>query len=154
MSGPQNNRFLTDEFPKAVAFYDNGAVRSKWQFRVLSIYLIAVSAVLTVLVAVFKEEGWWHWIPVVLSASMGVATGLLSHLKCQENWLSYRATWDALERERRLFEAGAGEYEDVAGKDSLFVERVEAIRTREGLNFYSRHAKGEEEAKKPDAAQQ
>lgn len=149
MPEPAIKKFLDEEYPKAVEFYDKRASRAKLWFRVLSIYLFVVSAVLTVLVAIFKEEGWWHWIPVGLSASMGIVAALLSHLKCQENWLSYRGSWDAITRERRLYDAGAGEYKGVADRDTLFVERVEAIRTREGADFYSRHAKGEEQAKKP-----
>jgi hypothetical protein len=149
MAEPVTNKFLTEEYPKAVAFYDSGAVKAKRWFRTLSVYLIVVSAALTVLIAMSDTDDPYRWVRAGLSASIGVVTALLSHLKCHENWLSYRASWDALERERRLYEAGAGEYKDIAVKDTLFVERVEAVRTREGADFYSRHTKGEEQARKP-----
>ena len=54
-----------------------------------------------------------------------------------------------MERERRFYETGTGEYRPAADKGALFVERVEAILSREGADFYARHAKGEEQAKKP-----
>jgi len=149
MVEPANNKFLEVEYPKAVAFYDEGAVKSKKWFRGLSVYLIVVSAVLTLLIAMSNTDDPYRWVRAVLSASIGVVTALVSHLKCHENWLSYRASWDALERERRLYEAGAGEYKGVEDKDTMFVERVEAVRTREGADFYSRHTKGEEQARKP-----
>ncbi len=153
MPEPAIKKFLDEEYPKAVAFYDRGAVKAKRWFRGLSIYLILISAVLTLWIALGTAEDSCRWLRAAISASIGVATALLSHLKCQENWLSYRASWDAIERERRLYDAGAGEYKGVADKDTLFVERVEAIRTREGADFYSRHAKGEEQAKKPTTAE-
>lgn len=62
--------------------------------------------------------------------------------------LSYRGSWDALERERRFYETGAGPYKLTADKGVLFVERVEAIKTREGADFFARHAKGEDQAQK------
>ena len=70
---------------------------------------------------------------------------MLAHLKCHENWLSYRASWDALERERRLFETGSGPYCSLPDKASLFVERVEAVLTMEGTNFFARHASNEKQ---------
>lgn len=152
MADPVNNKFLRDEFPKAVSFYDKGAVKSKRWYRSLSIYLILASAALTLWIALATPDDPIRWIRATLAASIGIATALLSHLKCHENWLSYRASWDALERERRLYEAGAGEYKGAADRDTLFVERVEAVRTREGADFYSRHTKGEEQARKPPEA--
>jgi hypothetical protein len=142
-------KYLADEYPKAVKFYDDRATSSKRCYRFLSVYLIVVSAGLTVFVAFAPKEVGWRIASSVLSASIVVATGLLAHFKCHENWLSYRGSWDALERERRTHEAGVGEYKSAPDKNALFVERVEAILAREGADFYARHAKGEEQAKTP-----
>ena len=68
---------------------------------------------------------------------------MLAHLKSHENWLCYRASWDALERERRLFETASDPYHSVPNKAALFVERVEVVLTKEGADFFARHASGE-----------
>jgi len=143
-------KYLDGDYAKAIKFYDDRANTSKFWYRSLSIYLIVVSAGLTPLVAVAPDGLVWRIISAVLSATIVVAAGLLAHLKCHENWLSYRGSWDALARERRFYETGIGEYGSSEDKGALFVERVESILSREGADFYSRHAKGEEQAKKPE----
>ena len=136
-------KYLAEDYAKASKFYDNRARSSKRVYRTFSIYLIVASAVLTLLVALAPDPEYWRITAATLSATLAVATGILAHLKSHENWLSYRASWDALERERRLFETGSGPYRSVPDKASLFVERVEAILTKEGTNFFARHTSGE-----------
>lgn len=149
-------RYLAQDYAKACKFYDDRACASKWAYRVFSIYLILASAVLTPLVAFAPDQLCWRITAASLSATIVVATGLLAHLKCQENWLSYRSSWDALERERRLFETGVGPYESCSDKGSLFVERVEAVLAKEGADFFARHARSEKQdgnRNKPDPPQ-
>jgi hypothetical protein len=134
------DNFLAEDFAKALKFYDDRAKSSKRYYRILSIYLIVVSSLLTLLVAFSQNDLYCRIISAALSATIAIATGLLAHLKCQENWLSYRKSWDALERERRFYETGTSVYYDAEDKDILFVERVEAILSQEGTEFYARHA--------------
>lgn len=144
-------KYLETDYAKAATFYDARAATAKRWYRALSVYLITVSAGLSPLIAFAPQEKVWRIVEGVLSATIVVATSLLSHLKCQENWLSYRGSWDALERERRLFEAGAGAYTSVADKGALFVEHVEAVLAKQATDFYARQAKSDEQAKKIDA---
>jgi hypothetical protein len=142
-------QYIAADYGKAVKFYDERASSAKRWYRSLSIYLIVVSAVLTPLIAFAPTGLCWRIISAALSATIVIAAGLLAQLKCHENWLSYRGSWDALERERRFYETGTGDYKSATDKGALFVERVEAILAREGADFYARHAKGEDQAKKP-----
>ena len=133
-------KYLADDYAKALKFYDDRARSSKTAYRAFSIYLIVASALLTVLVALAPDQECWRIITPALSATLVIATGMLAHLKSHENWLSYRASWDALERERRLFETASGPYRSVPDKAALFVERVEAVLAKEGADFFARHA--------------
>ena len=103
-------RYLTIEYAKAVRFYDTRAASSKLWYRGLSIYLISAAAILTPVVTLAPNSFCWRLLAAVLSTSIIVVTGLLAHLKSHENWLSYRASWDALERERRHYETRTGNY--------------------------------------------
>jgi len=138
-------KYLAEDYAKACKFYDDRARTSKLAYRALSIYLIVASAVLTPIVAFAPAQECWRITAAVLATTLVVATGLLAHLKSHENWLSYRASWDALERERRFFETGTGPYGSVPDKSSLFVERVETVLTKEGADFYARHASAEKQ---------
>jgi hypothetical protein len=136
--------YLSSDFAKAVKFYDDRSKSSKRWYRFLSIYVIVVAAGLTALVSFAPSDQPWRILSAAVSATIVIATGLLSHFKCHENWLSYRNSWDALQRERRFYETSAGEYKKAGDKETLFVERIEAILARESAEFYSRHAKGDE----------
>ena len=136
-------KYLAEDYAKASKFYDDRARWYKRLYRTFSIYLIVASAVLTPLVALAPDQECWRVMAAALSATLVIATGMLAHLKSHENWLSYRASWDALERERRLFETGSGPYRSFPDKAALFVERVEAVLTREGADFFARHASDE-----------
>ena len=142
-------KYLAEDYAKASKFYDDRALFSKRVYRALSIYLVVASAVLTPLVALAPDQVWWRITTAALSATLVIATGILAHLKSHENWLSYRASWDALERERRFFETGSGPYLSLPDKSSLFVERVEAILTKEGTDFFARHASAEKRDANP-----
>ena len=143
-------KYLADDYAKAACFYDERAAQSKRWYRGLSTYLIVIAALLTPLVAFAPDHVGWRIISAVLSATIVISTGLLAHLKCHENWLSYRSSWDALERERRSFETKTGSYGSVADTGALFVERVEAVLAGEGTDFYTRHAKTEEQTRATD----
>ena len=144
-------RYLAEDYAKALKFYDDRARSSKTVYRAFSIYLIVASAVLTPLVALAPDQDCWRIITAALSATLVIATGMLAHLKSHENWLSYRASWDALERERRLFETASGPYRSVPDKAALFVERVEVVLTKEGADFFARHASIEQTDANPGA---
>jgi hypothetical protein len=137
-------KYLKNEYPAAAKFYDDRAVGAKRWYRFLSIYLITMSAALTVVTGLsFAGEFWKVAVPIA-SATIGIAAALLAHFKFHENWLSYRATWDALERERRYFEAGTEKYYGQSNPGDIFVSQVEAIRAQEADDFYARHRKTDE----------
>ena len=133
--------FLAEDYQKAIKFYDDRSCSSKKEFRALSIYIICASAILTPLVALIPDTLTWKIIASFLSATLVVATGLLAHFKSQENWISYRSAWDALEREKRFFVTETGPYKNEDDKASKFIERIEEIRAGEGLGYFNRHAK-------------
>lgn len=140
-------KYMAEDFAQALKFYDDRACSSKLCHRRLSVYLIVVAAILTPVVAFAPDNIYWRVFSAALSTSIVVSTALTSHLKCHENWLSYRGAWDAMQRERRLFETGVGAYEAAPNKNALFVARVETILASEGGDFYARHAKDEQQTK-------
>jgi hypothetical protein len=141
------NKYLNTDFAKAIMFYDDRAKSAKRIYSCLSIYVITVSALLTPLVAFAPSDSSWRIFITLFSATIVIAAGLLSHLKSHENWLSYRASWDLLQRERRLYETHSGRYDLSSDPDKLFVEQVESILAKEGADFYSRYAKTDEKTK-------
>ena len=55
----------------------------------------------------------------------------LETFKLQENWINYRTICETLRKEIHYYNAGIGEYEHTDNKKKMFVQRVEAIISRE-----------------------
>lgn len=136
--------YLTTDYTRAVKFYDERANSSKLWYRIYSIYVFSASATLTPLIAFAPHDDQKYKIfTSILSTTVVLATSLLAYLKSHENWLSYRSSWDALQRERRLYETGAGAYKSLSDRDTFFVEQIESILAKENAEFYARHTKTE-----------
>lgn len=131
--------YIDRRFADALYFYDARAISNKRWYRWLSTYIIVVSAGLSPLVAFAPAEPRWRALAASLSASIVAATAVLGHFKFHENWLSFRASWDALQREREYYRASSGGYRWAQDRNALFVERVEAILARESSDFFARH---------------
>ena len=141
MSDDLVRSYLAGDYAEAVRFYDARARSAKLGYRICSVYVIVASTAVTLGAAFAPDKLGLRILCAVLSGMVAVASGLLAHFKWHEDWLSYRGTWDALERERRLYETGTGHYAATDDKGRQFIERVEALRSGEGGDFYARHAK-------------
>jgi hypothetical protein len=131
--------YLNTKYKKLIGFYDRRSIWNKRGYRICSVFVIVVSGLLAPLIgtgSLSKHE----MVGALISASIVVVSAILAHFQFNENWLSYRATWDALEREPHLRIAGIGEYEGAMDRNSVFVNRVEAIAAREGSEWLGRHS--------------
>lgn len=138
------SKYLDGRFAEALTFYDQRSSLYKRWYRRLSVYVLFTSAALTAFVALAPPGICWRIASTLLSASIVVATGLLAHYKCHENWLSYRASWDALKREREFYKARVRDYASAQDPNTHFVECVETILSKEATDFYGRHLKSDD----------
>jgi hypothetical protein len=146
MSDEDFDKYFNGRFAEAVSFYDKRAKQNKWGYRLCSLYVILVSATLAGLGGV--DTGITRLLIVVLAPTVTIVTGALALFQLQENWLSYRSTWDALKREPSLRMAGVGEYDGAADRNGLFVQRVEGLIAGEGVNWLARQARKEDSAQR------
>lgn len=78
-------------------------------------------------------------VPAVISAVVVVLEGVQQLFQWQANWLRYRATAEALVRERALYRASAGPYRNGLGEE-LLAERVEDLLLRENREWVETHS--------------
>jgi len=67
----------------------------------------------------------------VTSVIVAILASTLKTFNYQEHWMNYRTTCETLKKEYHFFEANVGDYADTNDKQALFVERVEALISRE-----------------------
>lgn len=75
-----------------------------------------------------------------LAALIVVSSSVAKLLKYQENWLSFRAIAEALEREKELYEHEVGDYAVAQNpREKLLVERIENMLASTTSQFLSAH---------------
>jgi hypothetical protein len=131
------DKYVSGRFAQMLKFYDDRSAANKAGYRALSVFTIVASAGLVPLLAFAPPT--YRLFETLVSSSLVMATALLGHFKFHENWLSFRASWDAMRREEQYHHACIHDYKSHPDPNALFVERVEAIMAREGAEFFMRH---------------
>ncbi len=145
MNDQEFGEYRDGRYAQAVGFYDRRARQNKFWYALLSTYVVVASASVSVLTQV--DGGGLKTAVTVLATSVTIGAAVLGLFQFQQNWLSYRATWDALQREPHLRTAGLGEYSDATDRNALFVERVEGLLARESAEWLARHSHRKDEGK-------
>lgn len=120
-------RYWKERYEDQLAWYGKKSARNKAAYLGLRGTILAtVAAVPVTLIADAPRL-----VPTVLSAVVMLLEGLLSLLRCHENWISYRSNAEMLKKEGNLYRARIGEYGQSADPQGLFVARIEALVSRE-----------------------
>lgn len=81
----------------------------------------------------------------LIGVAVAALANLITLLKFQENWISYRSISESLRYEQYLYLTQAGPYKDSSAL-ALFAERVEGILSRENSQWIVTTSKKEEES--------
>lgn len=127
--------YLKDRYYPQIDWYDHKSVRNQKIYKVLQWGLIILAAVTPVLVV--SGGNWERWSAVVISSLVAIGTASLKTFKYQENWINYRTTCETLRKEIHYFKARVDEYRNCEDPMALFVERVEALISRENTLWIS-----------------
>ena len=96
---------------------------------------IVMAAAIPASAALVPDEKLIKYISAALGALIGIIEGVLQLGHYHENWVSYRATREALKREDLLFQGNAGPYATSEGPERLFIERSDVIMSGESANW-------------------
>ena len=131
--------YLKDRYEDQIGWYDGKAAWNKRMYKRFQWIVIVLSAVTPVLIAMGLEET--RWPAVAISAMVAILTTGLKTFKYQENWINYRTTCETLRKEIHFLHSQAGEYGQAEDRESLFVERVEGLISRENTMWLTAHRK-------------
>jgi len=76
-------------------------------------------------------------VTALLGVLITILEGVLQLQQYQQNWITYRATCEALKREKFAYIAGAGVYATAANPHVLLTERAETIGSQENTKWAS-----------------
>lgn len=103
-------------------WYERGSARCKRGFHTLKVMQIVIAAAIPAVAALGASAA----VAGSLGAVIVVLEGLQQLFQYQQNWTGYRATAESLKHEKFLYLSSAGPYSEVADRDALLAERVEA----------------------------
>jgi hypothetical protein len=103
--------------------------------RYMAAKLVQLAATAAIPAAEHLTQDYAKTVPVVLGSLLVAGEGLLQLARYHENWLSYRATLEALKHEKFLFLALAGPYASAVNAMQLLAERIEAIVSQENSSW-------------------
>jgi hypothetical protein len=138
MTDDEFTNYREGRYVEALNYYDNKAIWNKRLYHICSIYVLIVSAGISPIVLLCKERG--QILTAILSPTITVLAAIAGHYRFHENWLGYRATWDALRHQIYWHGAKAGLYAGQEDPNRFFVEQVEDLISREGSEWLRRHA--------------
>lgn len=131
--------YLSERFENQIQWYDDRSRRNKLHYHIAQWGAIIVSASLPVLIVVVPEN--LKIISIVPSVVLAITTTALKTFKFQENWLSYRTIAESLKKEKHYYNFGANGYDADEDRERLFVERVEALISKENTIWLETHRK-------------
>jgi len=115
-----------------LSWYDHKSAYCQRRYKWLKVLEIAVAAALPVVASLHSPV----WVTGGLAAVVVVLEGIQQVFQYQEHWITYRATAEALKRERYLYLAHAGPY---TGNDrhAQLAERIESLLSQENAKWVS-----------------
>ena len=116
-----------DRLEEQLAWYEGKSAHAKTWFQGLKVGQIVIATSIPVAVAAGASA------PVAggLGAGVVVLESLQQLFQFQQNWITYRATAEALKHEKFLYEAVAGPYAAAERRDAMLAERVEGLVSQE-----------------------
>ncbi len=148
MDQAQFDSYLKDRYEDQTQWYDSKSQSAKKVYRILQWSSIVLSALTPILILLQSEYG--NLLPVVCAVTVAIITSALKIFRYQELWIDYRTTCETLKKEIYLYQAGVDQYSTADDKESLFVQRVESLISRENT-LWLRGQNGENDDNKDTA---
>jgi hypothetical protein len=101
------------------------------------------------LIPVLAVLGTTAWVTGALGSAIVVLEGIQQLFQFQERWIASRYTWQALSRERSLYEAQAGAYAEASPPYRVLAERVVELVGSEHTRWLSIQERAAKEQPKP-----
>jgi hypothetical protein len=116
-----------------IAWYDSRSNSNQRTFKAVKTLQLLAAATIPVVATVGTHAA----VPAALGAAVVVLEGLMQMNQYQQNWITYRATCEALRHEKYLFLAHAGPYAGTADGRALLADRIEGLISQEHAKWVS-----------------
>jgi len=116
-----------------IDWYNRRSLKSQRLFKSLKLTTIVAAAGVPLCAGLQISA----WITGGLGALIAVLEGVQQLNQYQHNWITYRATCEALKHEKYLYLAGAAPYAGATNAKTLLAERIESLISQEHSKWVS-----------------
>lgn len=145
MNRKEFETYLKERYNDQIDWYARKATTNKRLYTCFQWSVIVLSAGIPVMVASIPDN--LQIITIITSIILAVGTAGLKTFKFQENWINYRTISETLKKEKYFYDANLDDYSNTSNKESLFVERVETLISRENSLWVTTHFQNDDDTK-------
>ncbi|MBU1854383.1 MAG: DUF4231 domain-containing protein [Nanoarchaeota archaeon] len=137
------DKYVKNRYEDQVKWYDKKSVHNQRLAKRYQITIIILSAITPVLAALeFK------WPTIISAALVTAAASILKYCKYEDHWHNYRTTCETLKKEKIMYESEICPYETSTDKMKVFIERAEALISKENTVWTEIISKDKQKNKK------
>ncbi len=127
---PEND-VIIERLEEQISWYDTKSLSNQRTYKRVKVFEIIAAASIPFITPM--PGMYVKWIVGVLGVLITVSEGIIQLNQYNKNWISYRATNEALKREKYLYLGSAGPYAGAAAANAhaMLAERVEGILAQE-----------------------
>ncbi|MGB5236843.1 MAG: DUF4231 domain-containing protein [Flavobacteriaceae bacterium] len=132
------SQYMKDRVDNQISWYGKKSAINKKLYLRLNGVIIFFAASIPALSGFSSSEFYGEklrWVIAGLGIVTASLTGIVSLWKFQEKWATYRMTAEALEREKILYNTGAGHYAGRRADYKFFVQNIERIMNNENASW-------------------
>jgi hypothetical protein len=108
-------------------WYDERARSNRLSYQSLRLANIALAAAVPVLTTSSAPK----LATAIVGGTIVIIEGIQQVFRFQDRYIAYRSAWNALDREKRLYDSRAGRYADNSTPERTLAERVDAVLAEE-----------------------
>jgi len=124
------DEYVKNRYKDQVRWYDRKSVLNKRLNHTFQISIIILAAIVPIFAALQYTN-----VTIVFSAIVAAGIGILKYCKFEEKWHNYRTTCETLRKEKIFYDNKVNGYENADNPEKLFVERVEALISKENTKW-------------------
>lgn len=130
-----SDNYIEERVNRQIEWYDSKSKEAKKRYKIFTYVILISSAFIPLLTNLAIEQFGIKLIVSFLGVFTTLSQGIINLNDYNENWIEYRTVCETLKKEKYMFLAKSGVYNDTENPYKYFVERIESIISQENVNW-------------------
>ena len=131
----EENQYFKNRVDNQIDWYDSKSKNSQNKYKLYSYIIIGASVAIPFFTNLAIDTFCIKVFVSILGAATALSQGIINLNDYNTNWVEYRTVCETLKKEKYMYIARAGVYQNKESRFSYFAERIESIISQENLNW-------------------